>query len=331
MSDVLSFATREVVADYDVLRDECGLVDLPHLSLIAWRGDDRKGWLQGQVTNNLRTFDSGASSAFCFCENTGHIISVIEAWALPDAVYATVARSALAATLARTEQMTVMEDVAAVGLDKEYRLVSIQGPRATKRLSELIELPKLDAGTATLEGSDVLVFRSDRTGMGGWDLWLPARTRKPRKALEATLPTIASEAYEIARIEAGIPRFGSDMTTKTMPPEMGAIFTSRHVSYHKGCFTGQEVLMRIHSRGHTNRTWVGLVSNHPFRVGDLVVHGGREDIGTVTSAAASPDFGPIGAAMVRNQAAFEGESVRIKTEQGLISAEVRLMPLMRLE
>ncbi|MFX6234584.1 tRNA-modifying protein YgfZ, partial [Acinetobacter baumannii] len=65
-------------------------------------------------------------------------------------------------------------------------------------------------------------------------------------------------------LRAGNPRLGGDTTQKTLPPELGPAFESRTVSYTKGCYMGQEVLMRIHSRGHTNRTWVCLTSAEPL-------------------------------------------------------------------
>ena len=119
------------------------------------------------------------------------------------------------------------------------------------------------------------------------------------------------------------------MNEKTFPPEMGKAFEERHVSYSKGCYMGQEVLMRIHSRGHTNKTWVGLASEKPLEVGASVGHRLRSDSGIVTSAVFSPDFGYIGAAMVRNEAAFEGEVVQVTTSQGIVEAEVRQMPILR--
>jgi len=327
MSELLQPTTADVVADYDRLRDDCALIELEGIALLGVEGDDRKGWLQGQVTNNLRHFESGNSTAFCFCESTGHLVSVCDAWALPDRIVATLAAPTLAPTLQRIEQMTVLEDVRGVDLSKEYRLISIQGPRATARLSEFMPLPSLDAGVAEFEGAEVFTLRSNRTGMGGWDVWVPGAKRKALKVLRDTFPTIGFAAYDVARLEAGIPLWDRDMNGRTMPPELGSAFQSRHVSLSKGCYMGQEVLQRIASRGHTNKTWVGLVADRPIPVGGAVAHHAKPDIGRVTSAGYSPDYGHIGAAMIRNEAAFPNEIVRC----GDVEAEVRLMPILRFE
>ena len=67
---------------------------------------------------------------------------------------------------------------------------------------------------------------------------------------------IGWQAFETARIEAGIPRFGVDMDETNLPLECG--IESRAVSYNKGCYIGQEVINRIHSFGHVTRELRGL-------------------------------------------------------------------------
>jgi folate-binding protein YgfZ len=163
------------------------------------------------------------------------------------------------------------------------------------------------------------------------DVWVPREAGPAIDALTGDFDSISREAYNIARLEAGIPLYGADMNARTLPPEMGAQFEARHISYKKGCYTGQEVLMRIHSRGHTNRTWVGLLSDDPLEIGAPIAHSLRADAGTVTSSVFSPDYGYLGAAMVRNELAFDGEMVKVRTERGDVEAEVRRMPILRLD
>ncbi len=318
-----------VLRDYDLLRDDAGLVDLPGISLLEMTGDDRKGWLQGQATNDLRKLENGASNVFCLAAITGHLVSVCEAWALSDRLLLTVPEVTRDDVLARVEQMVVMEDVAARDVSQVFRLMSIQGPSATARLSKLMALPSLDAGASSVGDAEAFALRSNRTGLGGWDIWLRASERKAIKALQAEFRPIGREAYVIARLEAGIPVFGVDMGVKTFPSEMGKAFEDRHVSYSKGCYMGQEVLMRIHARGHTNRTWVGLLADEPLEPGAAISHLNRREAGVVTSAAFSPDYGFVGAAMLRNEAAFDGEIVQVAAGARMITTEVRHMPILR--
>jgi folate-binding protein YgfZ len=330
MSDLLNHVTQEVEAEFDLLREECGLVALPEVSLVILSGEDRKGWLQGQATNNLRSMDHGASSSFCLCEPTGQIVSVCELWSVHDQFFLSLDSHTLRGFLERAEQMVVLEDVVAEDVTLKYRLMSVQGPRASAGLAQLIELPSLDGGVSKFEGVDVFVLRSNRTGMGGWDIWVPTHDEKAIRNLSAPFKTVGAEAFNIARLEAGKPQFGKDFHRKTLPPELGPAFDARYVSYTKGCYTGQEVLMRLHSRGHANRCWVGLVAEGPLEESASVSHPSRVDAGTVTSTAFSPDYGHIGAAMLRTEAAIHGDTVTVETSQGIVQAQVRTMPLLRL-
>jgi folate-binding protein YgfZ len=128
-------------------------------------------------------------------------------------------------------------------------------------------------------------------------------------------------------LEAGIPLWGIDMDDRVLPPEMGPHFEAEHISYAKGCYTGQEILMRMHSRGHANRTWVGLVAVAPVDAGSRVVYEGG-DSGIVTSVAPSPMLGFIAAAMLRKEATKPGEMVSVITPSATVRAEVRPMPLL---
>lgn len=332
MPDIDTVSPRpEVVASFDVLRDDCGVYALTGIRLFELSGEDRKGWLQGQVTNDLRSFTPGTASAFCLCEATGQLQAVCDVWALSDRFVIATAEATSSALERRVEMMVILEDVALRSLNESYRAVTIQGPRASQALSEHLELPKLDAGEAEIDGAKVVCLRSNRTGLGGWDVLVPADRPEILEKLTSGLATLDPEAVEIARLEAGIPVHERDFNAKTLPPELGPAFEARHISYTKGCYMGQEVLMRIHSRGHTNRTWMGLLTEAPVEPGWKIRHPRRPDAGVVTSAAVSPDYGPIAAAMLRNEAAFEGEIVTVETPGGPVEAEVRQMPILRFD
>lgn len=290
------------------LRESAAGVNLSEWAALELTGEDRLEWLQGQATGDVRGLTEGNRRSFCLCEPTGQLLAVVDAWALPDRIVMTTARARSEAVLARIERMTIMEDV--LGAEARREGFSIQGPATSRELGKLLSLPTHDAGIAPFEGADVWVLRSNRTAAGGWDVWAPGGTSLPE-----LFSPLAPEAYEAARIEAGIPKWGQDMGPKTLPPELGAAFEAAHVDYDKGCYTGQEILMRMHSRGHTNKTWVGLVATTPLVVGAEVAFEGKV-VGTVASAA-----GPIGAATLRNEA-LQGP-VLIGGER----VEVRRMPL----
>ena len=273
-------------------------------ALVELTGEDRLDWLQGQVTGDVSGLKPGARRAFCFVEPTGGLLAVIDAWALPDRILLSTARSRVPDLLGRIERMTILEDVSAKVADLQG--VALLGSGAEQRAKV---------------GGEHYRLPSDRFRHEGWEIWASSAEID---ALAREIPPVGTSASEAFRLQAGIPRWDVDMGPKTLPPELGPDFEARHVSYDKGCYTGQEVLMRLHSRGHTNRTWVGLLSPIPLKVGDEALFGGKP-VGRITSTADSPDWGPIAAAILRNEATQPGTRVAVGSEE----AEVRPMPLLR--
>ncbi|MFI5384940.1 MAG: YgfZ/GcvT domain-containing protein [Fimbriimonadales bacterium] len=321
--------TPEILESFDRLRADSALFEPGDVGIIEIRGEDRKGWLQGQSTNDLKQLDMGASSSFCLCSPTGQLLSICDIWGLHDRFLLTCSRSTVGAFLRRVEQMVVLEDVEAQDVTGNYTMLSVQGPNATRVLQVMVVLPTLDAADSRSGDRPVVALRSNRTGLGGWDILVPRSDKATAGRIRKAFPVVLPEALEIARIEAGIPAAARDWDAKTLPPELGPAFEARHISYKKGCYTGQEVLMRIHSRGHTNRTWVALLSERPLAAGNLVGHPRRKDAGIVTSACYSPDYGYIAGAMLRNEAVLEGEFVTVETSAGPVEAEIRHMPVLR--
>lgn len=329
MSEVAA-AADAAERSYTLLRESCGLLTSSPIRLIEVKGDDRKAWLQGQITNDMRQLGPAGSMGACMCSPTGQMVAALRLWHLNDAYFLATHRDALQAVMGRFDQMVIMEDVEARSMD-ELQLASVQGPEATRWLAERLDLPTMDAAYAPLGPHQILALRADHSGLGGWDLWYAPEAAKDVATLLQELEPIDDSGLKIAQLESGIPRWNQDMNAKTLPPEMGPAFSSRMIHYQKGCYTGQEVLMRIHSRGHTNKTWVGLYTDEVVPEGSLVRFGSRDDAGVVTASGFSPKLGPIAAAMMRNEAAHDGEVVVVQTPNGPVESEVRAMPLFRLE
>lgn len=255
------------LGDYDRLCFDRGCFALTDLALIELAGEDRIEWLQGQVTNDLRQLGDEQPVLACVCTPTGQIISTLAIWSRPGRLLIALPRNTVAAFLERVDQMVIMEDVSATLLPLDGR--SIQGPNAQMPHGEIV-LP------------------IQRLGLAGWDVWGGDRPID-----------IEEDIVETRRVESGTPKFGVDIKARTLPPEMGPAFTAAHVSYTKGCYTGQEVLMRIHSRGHTNRTWMGVRLAAEATPGDTLTSEGAE-VGFLTSVVRSPRYGWIATAMVKN-------------------------------
>jgi folate-binding protein YgfZ len=122
---------------------------------------------------------------------------------------------------------------------------------------------------------------------------------------------MSDELVEIVRVENGDPKYGVDMDETTIVPELG---NDRMISYNKGCYIGQEIIARIHFRGHVAKKLTGIVLSD----GDVGLEQGAEltssdgkNAGRITSVAYSPTFGkPIALAYVRHEFLPEGTQLK---------------------
>ncbi|MBX3111790.1 MAG: hypothetical protein KF857_07250 [Fimbriimonadaceae bacterium] len=151
--------------------------------------------------------------------------------------------------------------------------------------------------------------RAEVVQVGVWKA-LGLGLRLPGGPEVLALPEGSLGDYHLATLRDATPLAGVDYDDKTLLPELGPSFVGRTVSYNKGCYTGQEVLMRVHSRGHTNRTWVVLRVGGEVAAGDIVTHGG-ERVGKVTRASESGADGWLAATMLPNRLLQSGTQVQI--------------------
>lgn len=296
---------EQIAEDYRLLRKQCGQLLIAKPALISLQGSDRREWLQGQATNDIRKLTPQNPVSFCLCTATGQLECIVDAWERENDILLSCAMETRQILLDRIENMVIMEDVIGEDLTDSYDFTCIQGPESIL-VEESICLP------------------NDRSGFGGFDIWTAKTQTSP--SAKVIVPLVAKEALEAARIEAGIPLFGADTTEKTLPPELGLRFESAHVSYDKGCYTGQEILQRLHSRGHTNKVWVGFVADGELERGAVIDAPDRAGIGSVSSMARSPRLGSIGAGTVRNEFSEPGTRLRVQTERGEVEIEVREFP-----
>jgi folate-binding protein YgfZ len=184
-------------------------------------------------------------------------------------------------------------------------------------------------------------------GIGGFDLFVPnSSLGAVADKLIAAAKQIGGracgwQAFETARIEAGIPRFGVDMDETNLPLECGPAMQDRAVVYNKGCYIGQEVINRIHSFGHVARELRGLrladdLKSLPQKH-DKLFRDGKE-VGYVTSAVKSPVFGAlvspklqcgganIALGYVRREVNQIGNELVLRTAAGESSAKIVELP-----
>jgi folate-binding protein YgfZ len=134
---------------------------------------------------------------------------------------------------------------------------------------------------------------------------------------------VSAAAFEVARIESGVPRMGAELTEKTIPEETGLV--ARTVSFTKGCYTGQELVARIDSRGgNVPRRLRSLVLDDLAPVGASVLFGTKV-VGTLTSVAAHPAGGAVALAYLGRDVSVP-EAVTVTWDDGATAGRAVALP-----
>ena len=291
----------DVLAEHRALHESAGVLDLNFRSRVCLAGNDRLRFLHGQVTNDVKKLGVGQGCYSALTTAKGKMQSDLNIFCLQDELLLDFEPGLTTLVTARLEKYIVADDVQVVDVTPHYGLVSVQGPKAEAVVNALELFPKLsDTPLSLTKISDatlgeIYLMNHARLGSSGFDLFVPLAAMG---AVSNELITTAKSkggrscgwnAFEIARVEAGIPRFGADMDETNLASECG--IEARAISYNKGCYIGQEVLNRIHSIGHVNRELRRLrlspkVKTLPVR-GDKLFRNEKE-AGHVTSAVFSP-------------------------------------------
>lgn len=262
-------------------------------TLVVLEGADVAEWLQGQVTQDVHAIGELGSAGACFCLVTGQLEALATVHRMAGGRWG-VSTTQPAVVQRRVEEFVILESVA---------VQAERGP-VLHTHSE----PPVHALWSGL---------SRRLGEPGWDFILPP---------DHTLAQLSEAESNVLTLEHGVPLFGTDTDEKTLPPELGPDFELSHISYDKGCYIGQEVLMRVHSRGRTRRTWSCLRTEAVLALGTELQGPTGEVVGRVTRSALSPEFGPLAAAYMRDAWCEPGTRVSVSTGDSQTNATVVRFP-----
>jgi len=290
-------ATAELDAQYRLLREGAGVLERADRRSIEVAGADAPDYLQGQLSNDVEALAPGDGCYSTLLDRKGHmqgdmrVLRTAEGFAIDtesiagDAVLRHLSMYKIGREVAIEEVTEARTIVSVIG--PAAAEVALAGPAGAEHSHRPVEIAGIEAiAVATDLGVDLLVEREAAPGV---------LTALVERGAERVDP----EAAEIARVESGRPRFGREMTTRTIPQEAG--INDRAVSFTKGCYIGQETVARLHYRGKPNRHLRGLRLSAPAASGEPVRLGDRE-LGEIGTAVLSPARGPLALAVLRREA-----------------------------
>lgn len=265
----------------------------------VWRVEGRGAVraLHGLLTNDLEGPPPGARISALALTPKGRPLADVQVWKRETDLLLDLPR--VAAASLRDHLARYLPPRLARATDEAGAVVArLLGPRAENALRS--------AGVRPAEAGSLLAAPRTEEEGGGFDLLRldPAEDGTWGRLVAAVEAEggaeLTREAYEAWRVECGIPVFGRDFDEESLPQETGLV--GRTVSFEKGCYTGQEVVARIHHRGHVNRHLRGLrlPAESAAEEGAPLFRGGRE-VGRLSSPVLSPRLGCIALAMLRRE------------------------------
>ncbi len=319
LPDVFSDFEKE----YRAARESAALFDTNWHVILSLTGRDRVKYLHAITSNDVQKLAETSGTLALLLTPQGRILADLEIYSLPEKLLVLSHASQRERTVSTLKKYIIGSQVQIEDLTDKMGSIAVEGPRAVAVLEEACGLNLADAAEMSLreinvDGNPCYLVRRSHFAQSGPEL-IASRDALPAlwSKLLASVRTHGGEPIGMAtlnslRLEAGIPWFPADFNDAMIPHE--AALEDTHISFNKGCYTGQEIVERVRSRGHVNRKRVALQFSTPqppapgtkLRVGET-------EVGFVTSAAFSPAAGTaIGMGYVRREHLAPGSTIELE-------------------
>jgi folate-binding protein YgfZ len=284
--------------EYRFARESVALVDKNYRAYLEFTGPDRVRYLNAILTNNIKDLKESHGNVSLFLNPQGHIQAEIETYAFPEKLFCVSYAMIREKLVEGLDKFIIMDDVTLTDRTDEFATLALEGPRAAAVVADvsgvdLNALGELQSRETTVNSLPLRVVKRSPGGVSGAEFLLQ---RAQAETLWKVVVDAARKqgggpmgytALNALRLEQAVAWFGYDFGEKQIPHEAG--LQDSHISYTKGCYTGQEIVERVRSRGQVNRARVALkfaTTELPGPNTPLLVEG--KEFGYVTRSAFSP-------------------------------------------
>lgn len=330
---------------YRVLHDGAGLIRRLDRGRLAFKGADRADYLQGLLTNDVLGLEAGTGCYATYLTPQGRILADAEVFNVGERLLLDVHLDVGAMLVKRFRELVFTEDVEIEDWTESWAGFGVAGPLAERCVKIAVDglgadgsmpptLTDHECRVESISGGSLVLGRTDPFGGRGLDLWveLAAAADLREALLNAGCVEVDRASVEVVRIESGRPAFPNDMGAETIPLEAG--IQDRAISSTKGCYVGQEVIVRVLHRGQgrvarrlTGLAMPELVSPSPCPDPGAVLWHGDDRAGRLTSIAFSSRVGGIIAlGYVPRDLLEPGTALEVEVEGKRVSAVVTALP-----
>jgi folate-binding protein YgfZ len=338
-------AVDSQLAEYEAVRGGgAGLFDLSARGRIEVSGAEAVQFLNGMVTNDVARLEEGAWMHAAFPNPQGRLLASTRVIKRAGAFLFDTEPTNYPTILKHLERFTLAGDFRVQDLTAETALLSVQGARAAEMITAATgeDVYSLARGRVTFIGDGrvgrpPVIIRATHTAEDGFDIFVSADEAPPlrQSLLDAGAKPCGLEALEVLRVEAGLPRYGVDASDANVVLEV--VDESEAVSYTKGCYAGQEIIARIHWRGHVAKRLTGVILDHDpttaLPPADMRLRDSAEgrEAGRITSSVYSPRLrARVALALVKYDFLAPGTELKIFSgDSEVCAARVAELPLVR--
>lgn len=324
-------------AEYAVVREGgAGLIDLSHRGRIKVTGTEAVQFLNGLITNDVKTLEVGAWMAAAFPNVQGRLLASARVLHREGEFLFDTEGVTSANVSKHLSRFVPAGDFHVTDVSAEMLCLSIQGAGAPEIVTAVL-------GTAaglvepwrTLDvpfaAGIAAVIRATHTAEDGFDVFVDSGDASALMSalIDAGARPVGEEVIETLRIEAGIPRFGVDVSESNVVLEAGQ---DDEVSFTKGCYVGQEIIARIHFRGHVAKRLAGVTidGSEQADVGNTLHANDGKEVGRITSGTYSPVLGQhVCLAIVKYDFLATDTLLFVRRDGAEIPAKVSGVPFVR--
>ena len=323
--------------EYSVVRDGgTGLIDFSSRGRIVVSGSEAVMFLNGLITNDMKPLAVNSWMPAAFANVQGRLLAAVRIVHREDGFLIETEESTHEAVMRLIERFTLAGDFKVADVTDETAELTVQGKTAGDIVAKVFgakaaELERQKSRTFDFRGALVTLMRATHTAEDGFDIFLE-RDHLPmiRDALaDAGARTISEETFETLRIEAGVPRYGVDIDETNVVTETNL---DDAVSFTKGCYVGQEIIVRIKHRGHVAKKLIGIVLSdaNPVSRNAKITSAEGKEIGRVKSSTFSPRLNcAIALAYLKYDYIVPGTAVKIISADGETEGAVAELPFIR--
>lgn len=312
------------------VRANAGIIDLSYCGALEIGGGEAVQFLNGMVTNDVKTLQAGKGMRAAFLTPHGKVRALCRVLNIGDQLLLINDPQTHEKVFKDVSRFSGAGDFRVEDVSEQYRILSVQGSKSNLIMKEICfepvpALADYDWFETLIAGHRALVLRTSHTGEIGFDILVPSPALSDvwdfvlLKGQFHSLIPVGLQALESLRVEAGIPAYGIDLDETNMMLEAGL---TDAVSFTKGCYTGQEAVAMATYRGHVSKKLSGLVlisDTLPAR--GTIVKKDDKEIGYITSSVWSPSLGsPIALAFIKYGFFQPGNSVNIAGETAVVAA-----------